>query len=198
MHSIIHVAISSTTSRSCYSYAFAERSDGNAPLAWKGIPMHISWNDQSITHWNLFEALPLLNRFVFLSLTKGIYDHKLERYLRYDEELVVPIIENTPFEKDLEERMNETMQEYPGSTAILVRRHGIYVWGETWQKAKTQSVQLVLVSFFKIYLMPFFIVFRCECYDYLFGIAVEMRRFGLEPNAPPTQAQDDPIKKPAK
>lgn len=69
---------------------------------------------------------------------QGIYDHKLGRYLRYDEELVVPIIENTPFEKDLEDRMNETMQEYPGSTAILVRRHGLYVWGDTWQKAKTQ------------------------------------------------------------
>lgn len=76
----------------------------------------------------------------------------------------MPIIENTPFEKDLEERMNATMREYPGSTAILVkmwffthtlsqlvkfkfgfyrfmsqvRRHGLYVWGETWQKAKTQ------------------------------------------------------------
>lgn len=69
---------------------------------------------------------------------QGIYDHKLGRYLRYDEELFVPIIENTPFEKDLEDRMNATMQEYPGSTAILVRRHGLYVWGETWQKAKTQ------------------------------------------------------------
>lgn len=34
--------------------------------------------------------------------------------------------------------MNATMQEYPGSTAILVRRHGLYVWGDTWQKAKTQ------------------------------------------------------------
>lgn len=69
---------------------------------------------------------------------QGIFDHELGRYLRYDEELVVPIIENTPFEKDLEERMNATMQEYPGSTAILVRRHGLYVWGDTWQQAKTQ------------------------------------------------------------
>lgn len=75
---------------------------------------------------------------VFIFIFKGIYDHRLGRYLRYDEELIVPIIENTPFEKDLEDRMNQTMQQYPGSTAILVRRHGLYVWGDTWQKAKTQ------------------------------------------------------------
>lgn len=85
-----------------------------------------------------FFFLYFLNRHFFLLQFQGIYDHKLGRYLRYDEELIVPIIENTPFEKDLEDRMNATMQEYPGSTAILVRRHGLYVWGETWQKAKTQ------------------------------------------------------------
>lgn len=75
---------------------------------------------------------------------QGIYSHTLQRYLRYDEELVIPIIENTPFEKDLEERMNQAIEEYPGTTAILVRRHGIYVWGETWQKAKTQWVHNVI------------------------------------------------------
>lgn len=75
---------------------------------------------------------------MFYLFLKGIYNHTLGRYLRYDEELVVPIIENTPFEKDLEDRMNETMNKYPGSTAILVRRHGIYVWGDSWSMAKTQ------------------------------------------------------------
>lgn len=108
-------------------------------------------------------------RCTYLEMIKGIYDQKMGRHLRYDEELIVPIIENTPFEKDLEDRMNATMQEYPGSTAILVRRHGIYVWGETWQKAKTQ----------------------CECYDYLFGIAVEMKRCGLDPNSRPLQTENN-------
>lgn len=27
-----------------------------------------------------------------------------------------------------------------GASAILVRRHGIYVWGDNWQKAKAQYV----------------------------------------------------------
>lgn len=56
---------------------------------------------------------------------------------RYDDVLVVPIIENTPEEKDLKERMARAMNEYPDSCAVLVRRHGVYVWGETWEKAKT-------------------------------------------------------------
>jgi hypothetical protein len=53
------------------------------------------------------------------------------------------------------------MQAYPHCNAILVRRHGVYVWGETWQKAKTM----------------------CECYDYLFEIAVKMKLAGLDPAA---------------
>lgn len=76
-------------------------------------------------------------RCTHLEMIKGIYDFKLKRNLRYDEELVVPIIENTPFEKDLEAEMGRAIKEYPGSQAVLVRRHGIYVWGDTWQKAKT-------------------------------------------------------------
>ena len=56
---------------------------------------------------------------------------------RYDETLVVPIIENTPEERDLKERMALAMEQYPDSCAVLVRRHGVYVWGESWEKAKT-------------------------------------------------------------
>ncbi len=58
-------------------------------------------------------------------------------WLSYDDTLVVPIIENTPEEKDLKEHMARAMDMYPDSCAVLVRRHGVYVWGETWEKAKT-------------------------------------------------------------
>lgn len=80
-------------------------------------------------------------RCTHLEMIKGIYDYQLKRNLRYDEELIVPIIENTPFEKDLEHEMGRAIKEYPGSQAVLVRRHGIYVWGDTWQKAKTMCVR---------------------------------------------------------
>lgn len=52
----------------------------------------------------------------------------------------MPIIENTCFECDLEESMAVALEKYPQTTAVLVRRHGLYVWGDTWQQAKTQYV----------------------------------------------------------
>lgn len=68
---------------------------------------------------------------------QGVYDEDSKRYLRYNEELVVPIIENTPFERDLADSMYAAMLKYPGCSAVLVRRHGVYVWGKSWEKAKT-------------------------------------------------------------
>jgi methylthioribulose-1-phosphate dehydratase len=58
--------------------------------------------------------------------------------LGYHDTLRIPVIENTPFEEDLTESLEEAMDRYPDTYAILVRRHGIYVWGETVAKAKTQ------------------------------------------------------------
>lgn len=60
-----------------------------------------------------------------LEMIKGIKNQKLGRNYRYDEELVVPIIENTPFEEDLKDRLAETIAEYPETCAVLVRRHGV-------------------------------------------------------------------------
>lgn len=67
----------------------------------------------------------------------GIWNQKENRMYRYDEELVIPIIENTPFEKDLKDDLDRTIVRYPETCAVLVRRHGIYVWGNSWQQAKT-------------------------------------------------------------
>ncbi|KRT84822.1 hypothetical protein AMK59_718, partial [Oryctes borbonicus] len=94
-----------------------------------------------------------------LEMIKGIRDQKIGRNICYNDKLVVPIIENTPFEEDLKDRMAQVIEEYPSTCAVLVRRHGVYVWGDTWQQAKTMS----------------------ECYDYLFDIAVQMKLLGLDP-----------------
>ncbi|XP_044211385.1 methylthioribulose-1-phosphate dehydratase isoform X2 [Thunnus albacares] len=104
-------------------------------------------------------------RITHQEMIKGIRKGTSGTNYRYDETLVVPIIENTPEERDLKDRMALAMEQYPNSCAVLVRRHGVYVWGETWEKAKTM----------------------CECYDYLFDIAVQMKQCGLDPSALPLE-----------
>jgi methylthioribulose-1-phosphate dehydratase len=100
-------------------------------------------------------------------MIKGIRKFTEKRALRFDERLVVPIVENTCFEEDLQERMAQAMEKYPDTCAVLVRRHGVYVWGDTWEQAKCM----------------------CECYDYLFEIATRMRAVGLDPAQPPHTAK---------
>lgn len=59
--------------------------------------------------------------------------------------------------------MAKAMNDYPETCAVLVRRHGIYVWGITWQSAKSM----------------------CECYDYLCDIGVRMRSLGMDHSLKP-------------
>ncbi len=70
----------------------------------------------------------------------------------------VPIIQNTPHESQLADSMADAIQEFPRSQAVLVRGHGVYVWGRDWKQAKTQA----------------------ECYEYLFAAAIQMRQLGLQ------------------
>lgn len=77
--------------------------------------------------------------------------------LGYHDKLRVPIIENTAKEEDLTDALEEAIEQWPDTYAVLVRRHGIYVWGEDVAEAKT----------------------ICESLDYLFRLAAEMRQLGL-------------------
>ena len=86
-----------------------------------------------------------------LEMIKGIEG------MGYHDTLVVPIIDNTARECDLAEALEEAIVRYPDTHAVLVRRHGVYVWGSDWVRAKTHA----------------------ECYDYLFRAAIEMRRMGI-------------------
>jgi methylthioribulose-1-phosphate dehydratase len=91
-----------------------------------------------------------------LEMIKGIEGHG------YYDKLVVPIIENTARECDLADRMAQAMQDHPKSSAVLVRRHGVYVWGRDWVRAKTHA----------------------ECYHYLFEASVRMAQLGLDASVP--------------
>lgn len=65
--------------------------------------------------------------------------------LGYFDKLVVPIIDNTAHEEDLTSSLEKAMERYPDSYAVLVRRHGVYVWGDDVAKAKTQTERYVKI-----------------------------------------------------
>lgn len=64
-------------------------------------------------------------------MIKGIRLGGTGKTLAYHDTLEIPIIENTADEEDLTDGMAEAMRRYPDAPAVLVRRHGVYVWGES-------------------------------------------------------------------
>jgi methylthioribulose-1-phosphate dehydratase len=80
----------------------------------------------------------------------------LQGYGAFDT-LEVPIIENTAQERDLADSLAKAIADNPKAQGVLVRNHGIYVWGKDWKQAKTQA----------------------ECYDYLFEAACRMKQLGI-------------------
>lgn len=141
MHSTFYMRLQVKRRWCSYSHALQICCYGNSVVAWKGIPGDALGDDKRpVTQWEIngghyYNNSWLFSRVFFVCL--GIKNQKLGRYYRYDEELVIPIIENTPFEEDLKDSMQKAIDEYPETCAVLVRRHGIYVWGDTWQQAKT-------------------------------------------------------------
>lgn len=110
------------------------------------------WEDKvefEISHIEQIKALPQLE----------VKDGKVVKVgsMQYYDKLVIPIIENTPHEEDLTDSLQQAIKDYPGTTAVLVRRHGIYVWGETVWKAKVYN----------------------EAIDYLLELAVKMKTNGI-------------------
>ena len=86
-----------------------------------------------------------------MEMIKGITGHK------NTDMLIVPIIENTEKESQLKERLKMAVLSYPHTYAVLVRNHGIYIWGENWKKAKQYA----------------------ECYHYLFAASIRFMELGL-------------------
>lgn len=80
---------------------------------------------------------------------------------------MVPIIDNTARECELTASLRKAIKNYPKANAVLVRRHGVYVWGDNWIQAKTQA----------------------ECYEYLFEAAVKLHSLGIDVSQPPAGNQ---------
>ncbi|KAF8754826.1 hypothetical protein HU200_011443 [Digitaria exilis] len=91
-----------------------------------------------------------------MEMIKGIKGHG------YRDELVIPIVENTPYEYELTDSLSDAIAAYPKATAVLVRNHGIYVWGDSWINAKTQA----------------------ECYHYLLDACIKLYQLGIDWTTP--------------
>jgi methylthioribulose 1-phosphate dehydratase/enolase-phosphatase E1 len=91
-------------------------------------------------------------RITHLEMLKGVGHHA------YDDILEIPIIDNRPSEDLLASQLESVIQKFPNCNAVLVRRHGLYVWGDSWEQAKTQ----------------------CESFDYLFESAICMKQMGMD------------------
>ncbi|XP_046864107.1 methylthioribulose-1-phosphate dehydratase-like [Xenia sp. Carnegie-2017] len=92
-------------------------------------------------------------------MIKAIVNCRTGRNYRYDEELVIPIVENENEEIEIKDSIVRAMELYPETSAVLVRNHGIYLWAKNWRKAKIM----------------------CEAYDYIFEVVVKMKVVGLDP-----------------
>lgn len=137
---------------SCYKYR-----DAGACIhthSQNAVMCTLLWEDKvefTINNIEQIKAIPKLK----LNESTG----KVEKVgsLENFETLVIPIIDNVPHEEDLTPTLDEAIKNYPGATAVLVRRHGIYVWGETIWKAKVYN----------------------EAIDYLLELAVKMKLHGI-------------------
>ncbi|CAL9243455.1 unnamed protein product [Arabidopsis halleri] len=132
-----------------------------APLFMKAYEMR---NAGAVIHSHGMESclVTMLNpqakefRITHMEMIKGIQGHG------YYDELVVPIIENTAYENELTDSLTKAAKAYPKATAVLVRNHGVYIWGDSWIHAKTQA----------------------ECYHYLFDAAIKLHQLGLDAATP--------------
>ena len=125
------------------------------PSAMSVVHTH-SMNSQLATLLDPTEESKTL-KLTHLEMCKGVGGHS------YDDILEIPILDNRPSEDMLIPQMEEALIKYPKCTGMLVRRHGLFVWGDSWEQAKTQA----------------------ESYDYLFETAIGMRKIGVDFSAVP-------------
>ncbi len=70
----------------------------------------------------------------------------------------IPVIDNTALEHELKDRVERAILAFPKANAVIVRNHGVYVWGRDSVHAKTQA----------------------ECLDYLCRAVVRMHAAGID------------------
>ncbi|KAI6180308.1 Methylthioribulose-1-phosphate dehydratase [Aphelenchoides besseyi] len=90
-------------------------------------------------------------------MLKGIADRSTGCQLTNTQTCVIPVIENAPSEScpEFKERIERVMLENPNCSAILVRNHGAFYFGSSWEETKIMA----------------------EIFEYLFKLTLEKLRF---------------------
>lgn len=57
----------------------------------------------------------------------------------YFDQHEIPVIHNTARECELTDRLEQAILDYPNSNAVIVRNHGVYIWGRDARHTKTQT-----------------------------------------------------------
>ncbi len=81
----------------------------------------------------------------------------------------IPVIDNTALEHQLRDRMERAVIDWPKANAVIVRNHGVYIWGRDASHAKTQA----------------------ECLDYLCRAKVRLHAAGIDHTANDRSQPDD-------
>ena len=92
-------------------------------------------------------------------MIKGIFNFVEGRPGYFDEELIVPIVENMREDYLLCDTVSKAIKDYPQCNAVILRHHGIHIYGKDWVQCKLMA----------------------ESYHYLAKMAVEMHKCGINP-----------------
>jgi len=84
--------------------------------------VHTIWNTLLSDRFAAAGALPLEN-YELLKALSGVATHEHRE--------LVPILENSQDYGALAQKLEATLASHPGSHGVLLRRHGLYTWGES-------------------------------------------------------------------
>jgi len=95
-------------------------------------------------------------------MISSIIDPVRKVSLGWEDEVVIPIVENTDDIKSLLESIKTVCEKTKDTNAVLIRNNGILVWGEDWSLARNML----------------------DSYLYLMDLALEMKKLGLGEGGP--------------
>lgn len=188
MHSVVHVTVSPTKCRRRHSYAFAERRYGHIAMAGQGVPMHASRDDQS--SFAVLFSIELTDVTLFVLFLGNFPSHlgpllALRRRIDCAHHREYAVRKRLGRSNEWDDAEVSRLNGYIGAPSWHLCVGRVLAKGEN--SVSTIGSQNPFsnddrncdgFSSFQI---------RTECYDYLFAVAIEMKKCGLDPNETPAK-----------